>query len=115
MLTDETLKPYMEKLAALEAKMNADREQMSTAERMDDNTAEITAHGDANTDKIIESVQQSFAKLAPSKFSRFSKWAYIVAKGSGAYYRTPDGTVHPRKGDIPPILGRVYIHPQSVY
>ena len=55
-LTDETLKPYMEKLAALEAKMNADWEQMSTAERMDDNTAEITAHGDANTDKIIESV-----------------------------------------------------------
>ena len=40
-LTDETIKPYMEKLAALEAKMNADREKMSTSERMDDKIASL--------------------------------------------------------------------------
>ena len=51
-LTDEHLKPYMETLAALEAKMNANREQMSTVERNHregDNTTETTAHGDATT------------------------------------------------------------------
>ena len=32
-LTDDTIKPYIEKLAALEAKMAAGREQMSTGDR----------------------------------------------------------------------------------
>ena len=43
-LTDETVKPYKEKLAKLEAKIKADREQMSNVERIDDNTINICIH-----------------------------------------------------------------------
>jgi hypothetical protein len=43
-LTDETVKPYKEKLAKLEAKIKADREQMSNVERTDDNTINICIH-----------------------------------------------------------------------
>ena len=40
-LTDETVKPYEEQLASLEAKVKEAKEQMTTVERMDDNTTEI--------------------------------------------------------------------------
>ena len=96
-LTDETVKPYKEQLASLEAKVKEAKEQMTTVERMDDNTAELTAHNGINTDRIIESVQEGFSKLAPKKFNCVGKCAYIVAKPvgdyySGIYYRNP--TVH---------------------
>ena len=64
-LTDETLKPYMEKLAALEAKTKTNREQMTTVEHIDDNTAEIIADAEQNKDEIKEYIAEQLAKLAP--------------------------------------------------
>ena len=42
---------------------------MSIGERVDTAAAEITAHGDANTDKIIETVQRGFEKLSPKNIN----------------------------------------------
>ena len=47
---------------------------MSTVERIYDNTAEITAHGDANTDKIIGTVQRGFEKLFPNNINIVDTW-----------------------------------------
>ena len=69
-LTDETLKPYMEKLAALEAKTKTNREQMTTVEHIDDNTAEIIADAEQNKDEIKEYIAEQFATLAPNDESK---------------------------------------------
>ena len=101
-LTDETLKPYMEKLAALEAKIAKDKEQMSIGERVDTAAAEVIADAEQNKDDIKEYIAEQFAKLAPKKFTQpINKWAYIAAKGSGDYYKNASGHIFPRKGDIP--------------
>ena len=101
-LTDETLKPYMEKLAALEAKIAKDKEQMSIGERVDTAAAEVIADAEQNKDDIKEYIAEQFAKLAPKKFTQpINKWAYIAAKGSGDYYKNASGQIFPRKGDIP--------------
>ena len=101
-LTDETLKPYMEKLAALEAKIAKDKEQMSIGERVDTAAAEVIADAEQNKDEIKEYIAEQFAKLAPKKFTQpINKWAYIAAKGSGDYYKNASGQIFPRKGDIP--------------
>ena len=119
-LTDETVKPYEEQLASLEAKVKEAKEQMTTVERMDDNTAEITAHNDINTDRIIKSVQQGFSKLAPKKFNCVGKCAYIVAKPvgdyySGDYYRKPDGAVLRRRRDVTMPPSSVFmLHAQGI-
>ena len=106
-LTDIELKPYREKLADLEAKMAKDKERMSTGERVDTGAQEVMAQADSNHEEMKEHVSselQSFlGKLNPNKFkTKVNKWAYIAAKGSGDYYRYPDGKVFPRLGDIPP-------------
>ena len=45
-LTNETIKPYLAKLADLEAKLAKDKEQMSTGERVDTAADEIKANND---------------------------------------------------------------------
>ena len=64
-LTDETIKPYVEKLAALEAKTKTSREQMTNVEHIDDNTAEIIADAEQNKDEIKEYIAEQFATVAP--------------------------------------------------
>ena len=82
--------------------MANDKEQMSTKERVDDAKAEMMADAESNKEEIIEPVQACFAKAFPRKFKPYiHKWAYIDAKGSGAYYKTPDGNYFKRTGDIP--------------
>ena len=101
-LNDETVKPYMEELANLEAKLAKEKEEMSTGERVDTAAAEVIADAEQNKDEIKEYIAEQFAKLAPKKFTQqINKWAYIAAKGSGDYYKTSSGQVFPRKGDIP--------------
>ena len=101
-LTDEAVKPYMEELANLEAKLAKEKEEMSTGERVDTAAAEVIADAEQNKDEIKEYIAEQFAKLAPKKFTQqINKWAYIAAKGSGDYYKTLSGQIFPRKGDIP--------------
>ena len=101
-LTDETAKPYKEELAKLEAKLAKEKEKMSTGERVDTAAAEVMADAEQNKDEIKDYIAEQFAKLAPKKFTQqINKWAYIAAKGSGDYYKTPSGQIFLRKGDIP--------------
>ena len=101
-LNDETVKPYMEELANLEAKLAKEKEEMSTGERVDTAAAEVIADAEQNKDEIKSYIDEKFAKLAPKKFTQqINKWAYIAAKGSGDYYKTLSGQIFPRKGDIP--------------
>lgn len=101
-LTDEAVKPYMEELANLEAKLAKEKEEMSTGERVDTAAAEVIADAEQNKDEIKKYIAEQFAKLAPKKFTQqINKWAYIAAKGSGDYYKTLSGQIFPRKGDIP--------------
>lgn len=108
-LTAETIKPYVEELEALEAKMAKDKEQMTTNERVDDAAEDVKANNDTNTDRIIDHINAKFEKLNPKKFkNQINKWAYIQAKGSGDHYKTPEGKYVKRLGDIPP--GCIFIH-----
>lgn len=101
-LNDETIKPYLEELAELEAKIAKDKEQMSTGERVDAAAQEAMANDDQNTADTQQFVHECFARAFPNKFRNgIHKWAYVDAKGSGDYYKRPDGTVHPRTGEIP--------------
>lgn len=96
-LTDETVKPYMEELAKLEAKFAKEKKQMSTGERVDTAAAEVMADAEQNNDEILAKIAEHFAKLAPTKLTQpIHKWAYIAAEGSGDYYKTPSGQLFPR-------------------
>ena len=64
-LNDETVKPYMEELANLEAKLAKEKEEMSTGERVDTAAAEVIADAEQNKDEIKEYIAEQFAKLAP--------------------------------------------------
>ena len=109
LLNDETVQPYVRELEALEAKMAKEKEKMSTNERVDDAAENVNAHNDANAKKIIAHVGACFEKLNPKKFkTQINKWAYIQAKGSADYYKTPDGRYVKRLGDIPP--GCIFTH-----
>ena len=108
-LTAETIKPYVEELEALEAKMAKDKEQMTTNERVDDAAEDVKANNDANTAELKAYIDTKFEKLNPKKFkNQINKWAYIQAKGSGDHYKTPEGKYVKRLGDIPP--GCIFIH-----
>jgi hypothetical protein len=108
-LTDETIKPYVRELEALEAKMAKDKEQMTTNERVDDAAEDVKANNDANTAELKAYIDTKFEKLNPKKFkNQINKWAYIQAKGSGDHYKTPEGKYVKRLGDIPP--GCIFIH-----
>jgi hypothetical protein len=61
-LNDETIKPFVAKLKALEEKLAKDKEKMTTNERVDDAADHINAHNDANTDKIMVEVKREFGK-----------------------------------------------------
>ena len=116
-LTDETVKPYMEELANLEAKLAKEKEEMSTGERVDTAAAEVIADAEQNKDEIKQYIAEQFAKLAPKKFTQqINKWAYIAAKGSGDYYKTLSGQIFPRlqrEGDIPE--GCTFMHKVRVH
>ena len=100
-LNDETIKPYLEELAELEAKIAKDKEHMSTGERVDAAAQEAMANNDQNTADTQQFVHECFARAFPNKFRNgIHRWAYVDAKGSGDYYKRPDGTVHPRTGEI---------------
>ena len=60
-LNDETIKPYVEELEALEAKMAKDKEQMTTNERIDDAAEDVKANNDANTDRIVQEISPMVA------------------------------------------------------
>ena len=108
-LTDETVKPYMEELAKLEAKMAEDKDKMSAGERVDTAAAEVMAAAEQNKDELKGFIGEQFAKAFPKKFQKpINQWAYIEAKGSGDYYKTPEGGYVKRLGDIPP--GCIFIH-----
>ena len=101
-LNDETIKPYLDELAELGAKIAKDKEQMSTGERVDAAAQEAMANNDQNTADTQQFVHECFARAFPNKFRNgIHRWAYVDAKGSGDYYKRPDGTVHPRTGEIP--------------
>ena len=83
-LTDETVKPYMEELAKLEAKMAEDKDKMSAGERVDTAAAEVMAAAEQNKDELKGFIGEQFAKAFPKKMkSQINQWAYIEAKGSG--------------------------------
>ena len=67
-LTDETVKPYMEELAKLEAEIAKEKEQMSTGERVDTAAAEVMAHAEQKKDEIKQYIAEHFAKLCPKTF-----------------------------------------------
>jgi len=109
LLNDETIKPYVEELKALEAKMAKDKEKMTTNERVDDAAEDVKANNDANTTELKAHIDAQFEKLNPKKFkNQINKWAYIQAKGSADYYKTPNGRYMKRIGDIPP--GCIFTH-----
>jgi len=113
-LTDETVQPYVRELEALEAKMAKDKEKMSSNERLDDVAENVNAHGDANTEALKAYIDEKFEKAYPKKFkTQINKWAYIQAKGSADYYKTPDGRYIKRLGDVPP--GCIFIHKIRVH
>ena len=90
LLNDETVQPYVRELEALEAKIAKDKEKMSTNERVDDAAEHVNAHNDANTEKIIAHVDARLEQLNPTKMkNQINQWAYIEAKGSGDYFKTP--------------------------
>ena len=67
-LTDETVKPYMEELAKLEAKIAKEKEEMSAGERVDTAAAEVMADAEQNKDEIKQYIAEQFAKAWPKKF-----------------------------------------------
>ena len=67
-LTDETVKPYMEELAKLEAKIAKEKEEMSAGERVDTAAAEVMADAEQKKDEIKQYIAEHFAKVFPKKF-----------------------------------------------
>ena len=108
-LDDETIKPYLKQLADLEAKMEKDREAMSTKERVDYSTQEILADAEQKKDEIVEAVKDCFAKLAPKKFAKIHKWAY-VRPSSGSAGEAPSRDSREGASPAEPYEGRTYAH-----
>ena len=62
-LNDETVTPYAEKLAKLEAKIAKEKEEMSTGERVDTAAAEVMADASQNKDEMKQFFADQFAKF----------------------------------------------------
>jgi hypothetical protein len=108
-LNDETIKPFVAELKALEEKLAKDKQKMTTNERIDDAAEDVKANNDANTAELKAHIDTKFEQLNPKKFkNQINKWAYMQAKGSGGHYKTPEGKYIKRLGDIPP--GCTFIH-----
>ena len=88
-LNAETVKPYLKQLELLEAKIAKDKEAMSTKDRVDDAAQEVMADAAQNNKKIIEALDDRFAKLAPKKFAKIKKWAYVSPASGSAGEAAP--------------------------
>ena len=66
-LNDETIKPYVRELEALEAKLAKDKEQMATKQRIDDVADNANANNDANTEMLRQHMDENFAKAFPKQ------------------------------------------------
>ena len=87
MLNDETIKPYVEELKALEATIAKDKEQMTIEQRIDDATAGASANNDANTEKVIQCMDENCAKLNPQKFYFISHLGIILIETTVQFYQ----------------------------
>ncbi len=87
-LDEETIKPYVKKLANLEAQMAANKEAMTTKERVDDAAQEVMADAEQNKNDIISIIDNRFSKAFPKKFLKINKWAY-VSPASGSANAAP--------------------------
>ena len=68
-LNDETVTPYEEKLAKLEAKIAKEKEDMSTGQRVDTAAAEVMADASQNKDDMKQFIVDQFAKFCPKMFN----------------------------------------------
>ena len=83
-LTDETIKPYLDQLADLEAKIAEDKKAMTTEERVDNAAEEVIADAAQNKDDITTTIKDCFAKAFPKKFAKIHKWAYVRPSSGSA-------------------------------
>ena len=75
-LNDETVKPYMEELAKLEAKMAKDKQKMSTGERVDNAAEQVMAAGQTNTEDIVAHKNVKFERVC----------AVLLASKNGTHF-----------------------------
>ena len=72
-LTDETLNPFKDELAALEAKMAKEKKKCASVSEWTLPQEEVMADASQNKEEIKEYIVEQFTKLSPKKFNNVNK------------------------------------------